>query len=258
MAMTATHAHELIEMELIQARLLSAIFSRSVRNQVVLKGGMAFRALFGSQRATKDIDLAQDPRQSLASLQRLMRQSIQASTQGFLTDIQVTEPKQTQTTARWKIHGKTALGTEIALTVEVSRRGIPSGHIEAKHYLPPDAAHTAAVEIDVYSPGALAAAKVFALADDNRVAPRDLYDLDLLVRMKVTPPAELLAAIGDPLHAVQRIWDKLEIMTWPQFQSEVLPFLPLEVGARLTEGDFDAMRLRVGEAVQSWLSQGEP
>lgn len=253
--MSSTHAQELIEHELIQARLLSAIFSRSVRNQVVLKGGMAFRALFGSQRATKDIDLAQDASRSLASLQRLMRQSIQASAQGFLQDIQVTEPKQTQTTARWKIHGRTAQGTEIALTVEVSRRGIPEDHIEARHYLPPEDAHTSAVEIDVYSPGALAASKVFALAADNRVAPRDLYDLDLLVRMKVSPPADLLAALGDPEQVVRRIWDKLDLMTWEQFQSEVSPFLPPSVGERLTEGDFDAMRLRVGEAVQSWLRQ---
>ena len=57
-----------LERDLVQTRLLCAIFSRSVKNQIVLKGGLAMRLLFGSQRYTKDIDLGQNPDQSLRSL----------------------------------------------------------------------------------------------------------------------------------------------------------------------------------------------
>ena len=39
-----------LERDLVQTRLLCAIFSRSVKNQIVLKGGVAMRLLFGSQR----------------------------------------------------------------------------------------------------------------------------------------------------------------------------------------------------------------
>src|SRR3546814_16314014 len=46
------------EREIMQARLLSAIFLRSVRHALVLKGGMALRATQGSLRMTTDIDLS--------------------------------------------------------------------------------------------------------------------------------------------------------------------------------------------------------
>lgn len=245
---------KVFERDLIQARLLSAIFSRSVKNQVVLKGGMAFRALFGSQRYTKDIDLAQASAQPLAALQRLMRQSIDACVQGFLVDVVVTEPKQTDTTARWKIHGKTAGGTEIGLTVEVSRCGIPDGHIESRFFRPPEDARCANVKIDVFDQDALAVSKVFALASPNRLAPRDLYDLDLLVQMEVRPPAEMFAAVSDRRALVAEVWAKIDSMSWAHFECEVIPFLPDAMRSRIDAEEFEAMRVRVGEAVENWLA----
>ena len=243
---------ESLERELVQARVLSAIFSRTVKEQVVLKGGMAMRSLFGSVRYTKDIDLGQNQLQSIGALQRVMRSAIAEATTGFLDNVEVSEPKQTDTTARWKISGQTSRGTNIALTIEVSRRGVPTGYITSKLYVPPPEALCTTVAIDVYSVEAIAASKVFCLANPNRTAPRDLYDLDLLIRMDVVPAQELLQG-SSGTQTIQLVWDKLEIMTWGQFQLEVLPYLSESVRSRIDEAEFDDMRVRVGTTVENWF-----
>lgn len=245
----------ILEREIIQTRLLAGIFSRSVKNQVVLKGGMAMRALFGSQRYTKDIDLAQNPSQSLAGLQKLMKAAIAESVNGFLDDVVVTTPKQTDTVARWKIHGKTRNRTEIALTVEVSRRGIPEGATvhETMHSVPD--ARTDTVMVDVYSKEAMLGSKIFALASDNRVAPRDLYDLDLLIRMEVRPEPALFAEIDDLDAFLLHLWNKIDLINWPQFEQEVLPYMPDAARSRIDRDAFEAMQVRVGSALDTWIGE---
>jgi predicted nucleotidyltransferase component of viral defense system len=242
---------EVLMRDLVQARVLGAIFARSVRDEVVLKGGMALRALFGSQRYTKDIDLAQDRSHSLGSLQRLMRAAIADATKGMLHNLVVTEPKQTDTVARWKVHGNTAAGTHIGLTIEVSRRGYPREHVLAKSFQAPG---KPAVTIDVYDAEALAASKVFALASDNRVAARDLLDLDLLIKMDVHPSPALFASITDRPAFIKQIWDKIELMTWHQFQNDVLPYMDVSARSRYTEDSFAEMQILVGTEVERWLS----
>ncbi|MDE2099865.1 MAG: nucleotidyl transferase AbiEii/AbiGii toxin family protein [Patescibacteria group bacterium] len=244
-----------LEREILQLRLLSEIFSRTVHGELALKGGMALRALYGSRRATKDIDLGQDAKQPLAHLQHLMRGAISAATKGVLQDVVVSEPKQTDTVARWKIHGQTRLGTHVGLTVEVSRRGIPASHLVDKPLVrvAADGRLEQSVAVRVYDPAAMAATKLFALQNINRQAARDLYDLDLLVRMDVAPSADLLVGITDRASFVRDAWDKLDCFTWEQFSTEVLPTLESERAAQLDEEEFEAMRLRVGEAIERWV-----
>ena len=40
--------------ELLQYQIVSALFARTVRHEVVLKGGLALRALYGSSRRSCD------------------------------------------------------------------------------------------------------------------------------------------------------------------------------------------------------------
>lgn len=242
-----------LERDIIQARLLSSIFSRSLKNQVALKGGVAMRVLMGSPRHTKDIDLAQNPSESLRSLQNLIRLSIKECASGFLSDLVVTEPKQTETVARWKIGGKTQSGTEIHLTVEVSRRGIPAGHVIQKALPANSVAFSQSVIVDVYDEGAMSASKVFALHSDNRVAPRDLYDLHILVQAHVKPDPSFFEGIDDKRGFVEQVWKKIDLMGWELFREEVIPFLPESAPSRIDEGAFLEMKLVVGEAVESWL-----
>jgi len=247
---------EILMRDLVQARVLGAIFARSLKHEVVLKGGMALRALFCSERLTKDIDLAQEPGRPLAGLQKLMRAAIADATRGVLQDVVVSEPKQTATVARWKVHGNTPTGTHVGLTIEVSRRGFPKDHITHKTYQPAGA-RMPAVTIDVYDAEAIAASKVFALASENRVAVRDLFDLDLLIRMEVRPPPSLFDGVKDKAALIKDVWTKIELMSWPQFQNDVMPYMDESARSRFDAARFADMQAIVGVNVESWLTDDD-
>jgi predicted nucleotidyltransferase component of viral defense system len=111
--------------ELLQAKLLIELMSQAIHKELVLKGGLAMRAVLGSTRYTTDIDLDAVMPASVSRIQGIVRRSIDRviKQQGLIEDPQVSEPKQTETTLRWKVNGR-APGTArpISLTVEVSRR----------------------------------------------------------------------------------------------------------------------------------------
>lgn len=245
--------------EILQAKLLSAIFNRATKNELLLKGGMAMQVAQKSSRKTKDIDLGQSPEIPLQRLQKVMRSAIkQALGSGILKEYKVSEPKQTDTTARWKINGYTASKTKVQLTVEISRRGIPSkDFLETVEYTPPDSYNIPSVMVDTYNGQALAATKVMALLDKNRTAPRDLYDLYILIRNEIQPPVELLSNIGEENinEALQEIWDKIDMLDYQQFKNEALPYLPAGVADRIDEDVYEDMRLEVGEHVEKWLNE---
>lgn len=257
MGVSMKDSEVVIERDIIQARLVCAIFSRAVKGQIALKGGYALRALMGSQRFTKDIDLGQDRSQSLPRLQAVIRAAIKDASQGFLHELNVTEPKQTDTTARWKISGVTSNKTVVHLTIEVSRRGIPVGHIKEKLFVPPMDARANSVSVDVYDDGAMVMSKIFALTGETRLAPRDLFDLDLLIKMNVEPGKDLLDQIPNKREMIEKVWRKVDLMTYDLFKSEVVPFLPIAARGRISEAVFDDMKITVGEKIESWLSEDD-
>ena len=242
-------------LELMQYQILGAVFSRSVRNEVVLKGGFALRAILGSARLTKDIDLQQDgQRYALPRLQRLMRSAIkEALASGLLQQPVVTEPKQTDTVARWKVNGRTQGGSHVHLTIEVSRRGLPPAeHLVCTALSRPGLPRAAMV--DSYDANALAASKTQAFLDEFRVAPRDLYDLDILIRMKARPPRAMIRHLQTPAHR-ERVAEKMDAITYAQFRAEVLPNLPEGEAQRLDAAEFEQMRARVMFALLDWLEE---
>lgn len=73
---------------------------------------MALRAVHGSVRLTKDIDLDADNTASKERIQGIVKRAIrQAISSGLIANSVVTEPKQTDTTLRWKIAGTQPGGT---------------------------------------------------------------------------------------------------------------------------------------------------
>jgi predicted nucleotidyltransferase component of viral defense system len=110
----------------IQQRLLTFLYRGSESSSLVLKRGAAIRVLTQSARYTMDLDFDHDPHRSLASLQKIVRTAIERAVQGSgLVEIVISEPKQTDTVARWKISGITSTGEDFRLSVEVSRRRAP-------------------------------------------------------------------------------------------------------------------------------------
>src|SRR5258707_8452182 len=94
-----------------QLRLLTFLYRGSTSSSLVLKGGAAMRVLTQSARYTQDLDFDHDPHRTLASLQKTVRSAIDRALQGSgLTEIAISEPKQTDTVARWKISGRMLSG----------------------------------------------------------------------------------------------------------------------------------------------------
>src|SRR5271163_1334140 len=91
-----------------QLRLLTFLYRGSTSSSLVLKGGAAMRVLTESARYTQDLGFDHDPHRSLGSLQRTLRAAIERALQGSgLIRSSVSESKQTDTVARWKISART-------------------------------------------------------------------------------------------------------------------------------------------------------
>ena len=242
----------------VQSRIIARIFAQRVHG-IVLKGGMAFRVGHAKwARATKDIDLDADQELSLSALQRTVRQAIsEATADGLLRDVTVTEPKQTDTTARWKIAGfYPRTGQVLHLTVEVSRRE----RIQPEEVYETLYGSGEPQMVQVYTDRSLAFKKVKALLSDNREAPRDVSDLFLLIQAHVDPPVHELrqwfAQAGTP--ALDALWRKINAMDRDMFKAEVLPALPPSVEGQLFYRDWDEIRLTVGEHVERWMREAAP
>jgi hypothetical protein len=115
--------------------------------------------------------------------------------------------------------------------------------------------------IRAMSSQALAVSKVFALTALNRTEVRDLFDLDVLIRANVEDPSEALSEVPDAearlATARDELWRKIEIMTYAQFQTNVVPTLPQAVAAAIDEATFEELRLKVGERVERWIQDAQ-
>lgn len=246
--------------EFLQAHFLHALFYRETRDIFLAKGGMAM-TLLGSKRWTKDVDLAADPTIPITTICSKMRAAIHKSLGiGLLKNVTLSEKDVGNggVSPKWSINGYLPNGTHVHLKIEVSRRdlmpeeGIKRFEVKAnKEFgVPSYVART-------YSEMAVAASKTAALLDPGRNAPRDIYDLYMLIQMEVTPPIEMLAALGK--REIERmllvVWDKMESMNWNEFSSKVLPHLPPERAKIADESFYNDMRLLVAVTLEDWLNQ---
>jgi predicted nucleotidyltransferase component of viral defense system len=239
-----------------QLRLLTFLYRGSSSSSLVLKGGAAMRVLTESARFTQDLGFDHDPHRSLASLQNTVRTAIDRAIHGSgLIDASISESKQTDTVARWKISGRTRTGENLHLAVEVSRRQTPDPNHVLK--IPVQVADRTLprVYVSVYDEQSLADNKLAALIDDRRTAPRDIYDLELLLARGVVPSASAVENMGGTVTLMKRVADKLDLMSWALFRDEVLPTLPVEVHAHIDEDEYLAMKVRLLETLERCLTK---
>ena len=239
----------------LQQRLLTHLYRGTESSSLVLKGGAAMRVLTESARYTQDLDFDHDPHRSLASLQRTVRSAIDRAVQGSgLAGVSISEPKQTDTVARWKVSGRTSTGESLHLTVEVSRRRAPDlGHVIRVPVQIPDRT-LPRVYVSVYDEQALVDSKLAALLDERRTAPRDIYDLELLLARGVCPSAQAVHEVADQVTLVQRVSEKLDLMGWALFRDQVLPALPREIQSNIDEQEYLAMKVRLLESLERCLA----
>ena len=175
-----------------QIALLAELASQCA-SRLVLKGGMAMRAAFGSMRLTKDLDFDRDPSLNQAALRGLVKRGMEgaAETARILhTVVQIR--KDTPTTFCACLQGRLTTGVDVRFDVEVSGRG--AGSVKTRRMeivTPPQPYAMTPFPVLTYTDVALAAMKVAAALSPARHAVWDLYDLRDLIRAGADPTAIL-------------------------------------------------------------------
>lgn len=245
--------------DLVQSRILGAIFSKAVKNEIVLKGGFAMRVLTGSARYTKDIDLAASPSLPPSVVQGFIRKAMtDIKNTGLIQNLIVTEPKQTDTTQKWKIGG-VVNSQEVHFTIELSRRNeMSSEFLETVPYKGTSLGKSA-VPLTCINLTKMVEAKFDCVKNPIREAPRDIYDLYLLISMNVKPTMEAIRAYGEDVLTEMRnyIWDKLDKMDYAVAKEKLLTFMPPAAAIQVTEATWEEMRLKVGAAIEDWIDEAK-
>jgi len=227
-------------------------------DRLILKGGMAMRAVFGSMRLTKDIDFDRDVSISQPSLENgLVRSLVKAARLSMLQDPKAEITKSTSTTVRARLVGLTADGVSARFEIEVSGRGAaPVCFQRHELVVPPREYGMAPFSVCTYTSEVLAAMKIHAALSVQRNAPRDLYDLRDLVRSGVAPIQILSRQPEDVLQDFSsRCLGKLECLSYQLACDELLPFLPLNEREALTEDAWLEQTLTVASAIEAWCEQ---
>ncbi len=202
------------------------------QSRYVLKGGTSLRYFFGSLRYSEDIDLDAvdiepwkleakiDEALSSPAMQILLRS-------GGLALEEVTKPKQTPTTQRWKplltVAGRSS---NVRTKIEFSHRSADSRrvleavpeHVVAPYALrPPTMLH--------YTADAAIEQKIAALAHRSETQARDLFDLELLLRLD---PAAVTA--GDiPPNTLDLAVERAFELPFQAFTDQVVRFLDVDI-----------------------------
>ncbi|GAB6184118.1 nucleotidyl transferase AbiEii/AbiGii toxin family protein [Thermodesulfovibrio hydrogeniphilus] len=216
-----------------------------------------------SRRFTKDIDLCVDPSIPVHQIQQQVKGFIKSALKDnpVAEKTVITEPKQTETTLKWKICG-TIAGTpneKVELTVEVFRHSIPPrDFITAVTFIPPIEYNLSPILVESYSLEALMLSKMLSLLSDTRQAIRDVYDVFLLVNIGVDVNKQIIASYLKQNNiskddALKKIWQKMSSFTYERAINELLPFLPKAEYIRLDETFYAQMRATVIEHLQGTI-----
>ena len=220
----------------------------------VLKGGCNLRFFHGSIRYSEDMDLDLGPigvgafrdkvRELLSS--RPFAQVLE--TRGVAIE-RVSEPKQTDTTQRWKIGLRVeAVGASLPTKVECSRRGLEDGAVlgsvdpgVARAYrLPP-------FLVSHYDAAAALRQKIGALAGRRETQARDVFDLHHLLASGAVPPARP----GRDEGLVERASANAMAVDFGTFKSQVLSYLEPEAQAQYdSPSAWDSIVLAVVDALR--------
>jgi len=227
-------------------------------NRLILKGGMAMRATFGSTRLTKDIDFDRDSRLSQDALKKgLSRLLVRAAGTAGIREPKAETTKDTRTTVRVRLQGVIGAQTDVRFDVEVSGRGTPDkDNVRAEIVVPPSKYAMAPFPVTTYTNEALALMKIAAALSEQRNAPRDLYDLRDLVRAGTNPAMLLMRQEPGLLHDFSaRSLGKLEMLSYGLAQQELLPFLPPAERDALTEDEWIDATLLIAGKIQAWCKE---
>lgn len=238
--------------EFFHVAFLDALSRRLDPTRYVLKGGANLRYFFGSMRYSEDIDLdvnGDEPWDLEGKVDGVLESpAIGALLRvGGLTVVDLSKPKQTKTTRRWKVAIEAPGRSDLVRTkIELSNRNgegrylleaLPSSIVAPYALRSPSVQH--------YTEDAPTEQKVKALVGRSETQARDVFDLDLLLRRRPLPQgpldSQLLAEAAELVLS----------MPFDAFRDQVLPFLdPGVVELYDTEAAWEQMKIFVAEKLE--------
>jgi predicted nucleotidyltransferase component of viral defense system len=247
--------------EVLHLLFLQVLTAHS-RDWFLLKGGANLRYFFGSVRYSNDIDLDFFGKKGW-QVERSVDAVLAGRALGVLLGqhgLQVkesTKPKQTETTRRWKlgIARHDATSDLVRTKIEFSNRGafsddhlyetIPRQVVDPYAIRPATMSH--------YGQVAALEQKIAALALRSETKARDVFDLELLFRLRRASGQHRGVDVSHAPVAAQRA---LEI-TDSSFRSEVVPFLDPDIAA-LYDGEeqWEIMRTMVSDEIKALIIDG--
>lgn len=238
--------------EAFHLAFLGVLRQRLDPSRYILKGGANLRYFFDSVRYSEDIDIdvigisgwvLEEKVDGLLQSPALAI-TLRGSGLAVATD-EVSKPKQTDTTRRWKVpilaKGRSA---PHRTKIEFSNRNgeqryrldaVPARVVAPYGLRPPSVQH--------YLEGPATEQKVLALAGRSETQARDVFDLDLLLRKSPLAPGAVDAGIRRV--AAER---GLEL-PYGAFADQVLPFLDPEVAEVYDETSWQQMQSFVIDAL---------
>jgi predicted nucleotidyltransferase component of viral defense system len=196
-----------------------------------LKGGCNMRFYFKSIRYSEDIDL---------DIQIIHKETLRNKIKNILTSvplkqilqfrgieiITISEPKQTETTQRWKLTIKIEdFLLPLHTKIEFSRRGLQTGtkfeaidpHLIQSYNLSP-------IMMNHYSADTAFQQKVHALASRSQTQARDLFDIYILLTSQIKNSS----FAKKQKHIFHEAQIKAKTITFQDFKSQVLSYLAPE------------------------------
>ena len=227
--------------------------------EYAVKGGVNMRFFFGSVRSSKDMDFdyVGDRFSSLEdrvnalfdgrALDRLLR----------LRGIRITAlnrlKKQTDVTRRWTLTLVTETVRDASSKIEFSarnagRRGDPDRETATVDTDVARALRMGRVALQHYLPPAAVSQKVAALRQRTHTEPRDVFDLDHLIRRF---PSALPSARLDP-DVIEDAVARAKALTDDEYESSVVPYLDEDLWPVFgPTAAWEAMRARVVDALEA-------
>jgi hypothetical protein len=211
--------------EFFHLAFLEVLAKRLDPSRYILKGGANLRYFFGSARYSEDIDIDLTrplPRDLEAKVDSIIssRPLALLLRLGGLDVAEFTTPKQTETPGRWKV-ALAAGGKPVRTKIGFSGRADEGGgyrleqlprEVVAPYALP-------APSVQHYEAAAATEQKVSALVGRSQTQARDVFDLDLLLRLRPLPAGQLDR--GRLTEAAERVFE----LPFDAYRDHVLAFL---------------------------------
>ncbi len=216
--------------ELFHLLFLDFLGRKIEKDLYALKGGCNLRFFLKSIRYSQDIDLdVQTIRKE--TLQKLVNKILQSTpfemilqTKG-ISIREISEPKQTETTQRWKVALTPLDSSPMNTKIEFSRRGIEDAqHFDTVDSLIIQNYQLSPILANHYTKEAAFKQKIAALALRNETQARDVFDLYHLLNVGVKRP-QMTKELKDQ---IKKAIENAMSLTYEEFLGQVVAFLPLD------------------------------